>query len=202
MDIKVINNIPNINVTVNKSEDGSFAILVAEKKKTLGDVVPGEVVKIGNREYIVLGHGKETTSVITKEIVKKIPFGKTTDWVQSNVRSYCNGDFYNELANVVGKKNIIQHTVSLIADDGTGKGNSCKDNVSILVTEQYRRYRKFLPPMCGEWWWCATRVNADNNNYSSYICCIDVNGILRWDYCDHDCGVRPFCILNSSISIS
>lgn len=201
MDIKVINNIPNINVTVNKSEDGSFAILVAEKKKTLGDVVPGEVVKIGNREYIVLGHGKETTSVITKEIVKNFPFGKIADWVQSNVRSYCNGDFYNELANIVGKKNIIQHTVSLIADDGTRKENYHKDNVSILTTEQYRRYRKFLPAY-GNWWWTATRANADNDSYSRSVCCVNSDGVLCWNGCGLSSGVRPFCILNSSISIS
>lgn len=75
MEINVINNVPNVKVTVNKSENG-FAILLAEEiVKKLGDVKPGETVTLGNREYIVLGHGEDTTAVITKNFTTEMKFG-------------------------------------------------------------------------------------------------------------------------------
>lgn len=88
-----------------------------------------------------------------------------------------------------------------IADDGTGKGTVCKDNVSILTTELYRRYREFLPAY-GDWWWTATPANSDNENYARRVCCVGFYGVLCWSDCGYGCGVRPFCILNSSILLS
>jgi hypothetical protein len=201
--IKIENNVPGLNVTVNQNADGSFAILLAEQhKKVLGNAKPGEVVKIGNREYIVLGHAAETTAVITKEFATKMEFGSNGDYLTSKVRKYCNGDFYKELAAVVGKENIIKHTVNLEADDGTGKGKKCQDDVSIITTENYRRYREILEAY-GDWWWTATRVTFDESaGYARYVCCVSSYGILDWFDCGCCLGVRPFCILNSSISVS
>lgn len=202
MEIKVINNVPNIKVTVNQSEDGSFAILLAEDNKvTLGSVKPGSIVKLGNREYIVLGHGAETTAIIAKDFVKEMRFGDTGDYVTSDVREFCNGEFLNELAAAVGMDNIVEHNVNLVADDGTGKGKTCKDKVSILTTENYRRYREFLKTY-GEWWWTATRVTYDDEDYARDVCAVVSGGVLGWDGCGWSSGVRPFCILNSSVLIS
>ena len=79
MNIKVDNPIPNIKVSVNKNPDGSFSISLSEigvaKKRTLGSMKRGSIVKLGDREYIVLEHSKDTTTVITKEFTKKIPIG-------------------------------------------------------------------------------------------------------------------------------
>lgn len=202
MEIKVINNTPNVKVTVNKSDDGSFAIFLAEDKQpTLGEAKLGSVVKIGNREYIVLGHAEETTTVITKDFTKKMEFGQSGDYLISDVRKYCNGEFYNELVAAVGAKNIVKHTVKLVADDGTGKGKTCCDNVSIITTENYRRYREFLKAY-GDWWWSATRVTYDDEDYARDVCYVRSLGILVWDDCGFCGGVRPFCILNSSVLTS
>lgn len=202
MEIKVINNVPNIMVTVNKSDDGSFAILLAEDNKvTLGSVKPGSIVKLGNREYIVLEHNNGNTAVIAKDSVRAIRFGYTGDYVTSDVRKFCNGEFLNELAAVVGMDNIVEHTVNLVADDGTGKGKTCKDKVSIITTENYRCYREFLKA-CGCWWWTATRVTYDDKKYARDVCYIYSDGVLGWSACDCIGGVYPFCILNSSVLIS
>ncbi len=145
MEIKVINNVPNIKVTVNKSEDGNFDILLTENNNiTLGSIKPGSTVKLSNREYVVLGHGAETTAIIAKDNVKKMCFGDNCDYTTGDVRIFCNGEFLDELSEVVGVDNIIEHTVNLVADDGTGKNKVCKDKVSFLNTKNYRRYRKFF----------------------------------------------------------
>lgn len=201
MKIKVINNVPNIRVTANQSEDGGFTIMLAEDNKvTLGSVEPGSIVKLGSREYIVLDHDAETTAIITKDFVEQMRFGDTGDYANSAVREFCNGKFLNELSSVVGMDNIVDHTVNLMADDGTGKGKTCKDKVSVLTTENYRRYREFLK-VYGDWWWTATRLTYDDEDYARTVCYVNSYGILDWFDCDCCNGVRPFCILNSSVLI-
>lgn len=201
MKVNVINNVPNIEVTVNQSSDGSITLGVKEKmQKTLGQLKPGSIVKLGEREYIVLGHGSDTTAVITKDFVKTMEFGKSNSYRTSNVREYCNTTFYNELVKAVGAKNIFKHRVRLTADDGTNKGAICYDNVSILTTELYRRYRQYLPAY-SNWWWTATLVSSTVKDYVRYVCCVSPSGTLGWRDCGFCCGVRPFCILNSSILI-
>lgn len=203
MNIKIQNNIPNVNVTFNRLEDGSMSILLTEEKRPmLGGVKCGNIIKLGDREFYVLGHGAETTAVLAKDAARRMTFGGGGDYRKSDVRDYCNGDFYKELAAVVGAENIVQHTVKLGADDGTGKGLSCKDNISILTTDLYRRYREFLPAM-GDPWWTATRVSHDEDTgYTRIVCYVCSNGVLDWYDCDFSGGVRPFCILNSSILVS
>lgn len=200
MEIKVINNVPNLNVTVNQAEDGSFAILLAEdKRKALGSAELGSIKKIGNREFIVLEHTEQGTAVIAKDFVKRMEYGSTGDYETSDVRSYCINDFYNEMVKAVGAENIVRHTVDLTADDGTGI-KTVEDFVSILTTERYRRYRKFLKAM-GEVWWTATRVTAEVSGYTGGVCCVDSDGVLDWTDCGWCYGVRPFLILDSSLLV-
>lgn len=203
-EINVINNVPGISVTVNKNEDGSFAIMLVEKQKgkQLGSFARGSVVKIGNREYIVLDHSLETTAVIAKDFVKQMEFGSDGNWITSKVRAYLDTTFYDELCKAVGKENIITHTVKLEADDGTGKSVKSQDKVSLLTTEQYRRYREYLPAY-GKWWWLATRVSHDVKDYARDVCYVGSDGVLCWSSSGYGSGgARPFCILNSSILVS
>ena len=200
MKIEVQNNVPNVKVSVNQNEDGSLAILLSQVN-TLGSINPGEIVTIGEREYIVLGHGEETTAIIAKKPTKSMTFGKDSDYTKSDIRTYCNGEFYKELCKAVGKHNIIPHTVNLVSDDGSNKGATVKDNVSILTCDLYRRYREFLPAI-GSSCWTATRVTTLDKDYARCVYVVGSDGVLRWFDCGYSRGVRPFCILNSSILVS
>lgn len=202
MKIEVQNNVPGVKVSVNQNADGSFAILLAEMAgKILGSVKPGDTVTIGDREYIVLGHGEETTTIIAKKPTKTMAFGEDGNYINSDVRKYCNGEFYEELCNTVGKNNIIPHTVNLVSDDGSHKGALIKDNVSILTCDLYRRYRELLPAI-GSSCWTATRVTTLNKDYARCVCIVRSYGILRWSDCGYSHGVRPYCVLNSSVLVS
>lgn len=201
MKINVINNIPNIKVTCDKNDDGSCTITLTEDKRfPLGEAQLGSVVKIGNREYIVLDHSEDTIAVITKNFVRKMKFGESGSYLTSDIRKYCNGEFYNELVAAVDAENIVKHTVKLVADDGTGKDKTCCDNVSIITTENYRRYREFLKAY-EDLWWTATRVTYDDEDFARDICCVRSNGVLDWYGCDCCSGIRPFCILKSSVLV-
>ena len=202
MKTEVQNNIPGVNVSVNQNADGSFAILLTQiAGKTLGSVKPGDTVTIGEREYIVLGHEKGITAIVTKKPTKTMAFGQDGNYAKSDVRAYCNGEFYEELGKAVGKHNIIPHTVNLVADDGSNKRASVTDFVSILTNDLYRRYRELLP-WIGSSWWTATRVTTLDKDYASDVCFVSSHGFLDWNCCVYSFGVRPYCILNSSVLVS
>ena len=178
--------------------------IVADKPirgKTLGSVKTGETVTIGEREYIVLSHENGITAIIAKTPTKTMAFGNDGNYAKSDVRTYCNGEFYEELCKVVGEYNVLPHTVNLVSDDGSNKGASVTDFVSILTCDLYRRYREFLPAIdfaC----WTATRVTTLDKDYARSVCIVDHGGILGWDDCGYFGWVRPFCYLNSSILVS
>ena len=179
--------------------DDSVAIPMTDDSDALGRVICGSDIEIGDRSYIVLEHRNDgTTAVITKDFWKRMEFGDSGDYAESAVRSALNNEFYNEVANAVGAENIIEHEVDLLADDGTNKGVVCRDNVSLLTTDLYRKYRDFLPAY-GSWWWTATPVSKEDG-YSRGVCCVDDDGALFWSSCVFSYGVRPFLILDSSIS--
>ena len=202
MNIEVQHNVPNVKVSVNQNADGSFSILLAQvESKTLGSVKPGDTVTIGDREYIVLGHENGITAIIAKTPTKTMAFGQDGNYAKSDVRTYCNGEFYEELGKAVGKHNIIPHTVNLVADDGSNKGVIVKDNVSILTNDLYRRYSEVITAIDSSCW-TATRVTTLNKDYARCVCIVRSYGILRWSDCGYSHGVRPFCILNSSVLVS
>lgn len=166
--------------------------------KTLGSIAPGNIVKIGGRDYIVLSHEFGTTSLITRRFVDDRVFDANIgDYAESEIRRYLNSDFYNELRNAVGEFNIVRHSVDLMADDGTGKDNVVFDNVSLLTTDLYRKYRDHLPGY-GSWWWLATPYSKVDG-YSRHVCCVYDGGSLNGGGCRGGGGVRPFCVLDSSI---
>lgn len=202
MEINIVNN-TKLDIAINKSGDGIITLTIDEAKKNerfLGDVKPGDTVTLGEREYIVLSHGEETTAIVAKKSTKSMSFGKDGDYTKSDVRAYCNGEFYKELCKAVGKHNIIPHTVNLVSDDGSNKGATVKDNVSILTCDLYRRYREFLPAI-GSSCWTATRVTTLDKSYARDVCIVNSYGILGGFSSGYFRDVRPFVILRSSVTV-
>lgn len=199
--IKIKNNVPGLKVIVDNDESNSIIITINKQSKDieLGSVERGKIVKIGSRNYIVLGHGEETTAVLDAEFVIEMEFGSNADYAKSYVRRFLNEKYYKNLCKEIGKENIIQHKVKLVANDGTNKGVTCRDYVSLITNDLYRRYRNYIPTY-DDWWWTATRV-SNTENYVRSACCVCTDGILGWDICSIRTGVRPFLILKSSILI-
>ena len=201
MEIKIINN-TNHDIKIKASEVDKFITLYIDEinKNTvsLGDVECGKIVKISDVKYIVLGQSAETTALITKDFVKEMEFGKDNNYKASKVRDYLNGPFFDNLADAVGRENVIMHNVNLTADDGTNVGKCCRDHVSLLTTELYRRYRRYLPEY--GWWWLASPVSS-HKDYAGSVCGVSSNGVLSWGGSNYVGGVRPFCILNSEIKV-
>ena len=178
-------------------------------KTELKNIPEGETFKVGELEFIVLEHrevfpGHSETLVILKAFWKTEKFdNKTNDYKNSSIRKLLNTDFYELLSKFVGAENIINHAVDITADDGRTDYGSCDDNISLLDCDMYRKYvyilEKYNPQ---KWWWLVTPYSTKSNGYEVSVRCVYDNGTLNIFNCFNVFGVRPFCILKSSIFVS
>ena len=170
----------------------------------LADVEIGETFKVGEYEFIVLEHSKETTAVILKELLfEEKQFGNGNNYNGSFVDGICNG-FADKLAGIIGNAAITEHTVDLTTDDGLKDYGKIKRRVSLITAEQYRRYVGILDKhKIDAWWWLATAYSTPTHNTPNWVKCVSPSGYFncRDCYCGNH-GVRPFCILKSNIFVS
>ncbi len=183
---------------------------VAEMAKSLGieqnklsDIPVGETFKIGEYEFIVLEHSKETTAVILKKLLyEEKQFGSNNNYKNSNMDDICSG-FVKTIVDIVGTGNLIKHTVDLTSDDGLKDYGKIQRYVSLLTTELYRRYVEILDKhKIDAWWWLATAYSTPTHEHTSWIKCVSPSGSIYFSSYYYFNGVRPFCILNSNIFVS
>lgn len=179
-------------------------IIVDKPRRKLSDIAAGETFKVGDLEFIVLWHSKDTTAVILKNCWKIARFdSNTNNYAKSEIRKELNTTFYNALATLVGKNSIIKYTVDLTSDDGRKDYDVIQDYISLLTCDLFRRYvytlDKYKP---GMWWWLATPYSVKSNGYEVSVRCVGIDNVLYVNDCYYVNGVRPFCILKSNIFIS
>ena len=170
----------------------------------LSDVAVGGTVKIGEYEFIVLERSGDTTAVICKDLlIKNKVFGKNNNYNGSNADVACSS-FADEIADIIGADNLVEHTVDLTSDDGLKDYGTIRRRASLLTTDLYRRYVVILDKFkIDAWWWLATPYSTDTHGSSSYVKCVSPSGRLDDYFCGFGgFGVRPFCILKSNIFVS
>jgi hypothetical protein len=170
---------------------------------TLAEIQAGNTFKTETMEHIVLEQLPDGKTVcIAKDIVKRMMFDENTGiYTDSNIRKYLNSKFLDKLSAEVGVENIIEHTVDLTSDEGSKKYGSVQDKVSLLTCELFRKYHDILEKYnLGRWWWLATPIAEPG--WDAVVRAVHCNGMLYCGYYYFDGGVRPFYILNSSISVS
>lgn len=196
--------IENGKVTINLNPE-QFASLTCSGKVKLSTLKPKDEFKLGDEVFIVLEQTDSGTKVISKEFAyTKRPFGDCSDWKKSPIRTLLNEDYYNKIAKLIGADNIISMERDLTSLDGLDDYGTCNDKISLLSASEYAKYHKILglKSNYSDWWWTITPASTLSNDYSRSVCCVSFDGFLNWGGCDYCSGVRPFCILNSSILVS
>lgn len=184
-----------------------YEIKIVEKKtqKQLVEYEPGETVKFGKFEFIILEQGDTYTKLLLKDFWKTARFDENSNnFSESEIFSDLNTNFYNELSAVVGKENIIKHSVDLTSDDGRKDHGSVNCNISLLTCDMYREFVEIIDKyrITSDWWWLATPFSTASNGYEFAVRCVYCSGALGNYYCSDSGGVRPFCILKSNIFVS
>lgn len=171
--------------------------------EVLGSVPVGETRMIGEYEFIVLEHMEDTTAVLLKGLLhEEEVFGKSNNFDGSNVDELCK-TFYETIAGIVGRDAFVEHTVDLTSDDGLKDYGEVRRKMSLLTTEQYRRYVDILDNYKPDkWWWLATPHSTDRHENSNWVKCVSPSGNVNYVDFNFVCSVRPFCILKSDILLS
>ena len=121
--------------------------------------------------------------------------GNWNNYRTSNVRM-----ILSDMENTVfDRKNLLSHTVDLVADNGDRSYGAVADPVFILTCDEYRKYRDCIPHY-DSWIWTATPwycgEKGSNTDYASYVLIVHADGKLC-NCCTYIGGaVVPACILN------
>ena len=171
-----------------------------EKKKIkLADIPAGGTFTMDGMEFVVLEQTGEITAVITKKVLETMTFGSANNFDGSDVDDYCR-EFAEDLFEKIGTENVVEHTVDLTSEDGLKDYGTVNRMVSLLTAEQYRKYVDILDQhKPNSWWWLATPHSTKRHDNDKWAKCVTPAGDIGSDGCFIDYGVRPFCILKSSI---
>ena len=146
---------------------------------------------------------ENTATVILKDLLHESEsFGENNNYNDSNVDKLC-VEFGEKIETLVGKENLVEHTVDLTADDGLKCYGSIKRKISLLTAQMYRKYVYTLDKHpIKSWWWLATAYSTKKHDDASWVKCVSPSGYVSNDDYDDNFGVRPYCILKSNIFVS
>ena len=124
--------------------------------------------------------------------------GSCNNWKCSDLRKELNTDLKDKIEDELGKGALVGFERDLLSMDGQTEYGTCKDLVSLISVDEYRKYRKFLPST-DRYWWTITPDSTPCNNDSTCLRVVSPGGGIYSYICRSSYGVRPFCIFSSSI---
>ena len=193
----------NTKYEISEETAEELARIFGNKETTLSDVEVGKTFKIGDMEFIVLEHLDGSTVVIAKDLFcEDIKYGTNNNYDGSAADYLCN-DIAQKIADIIGEDNIVGHELDLTANNGMKCYGSITRKVALPTAEQVRKYAYILAEYkIDDWWWLATASGTPKWGTTDYVLCVSRAGLLGIINFSFLCGVRPFCILKSSISVS
>lgn len=170
------------------------------KKKHIGKPEIGKAIELAGMEWLILDKTEKGYFAILNGFDgKERTFDSdSNNWISSKLRNELNTCFLKKITDEFGEDAVIEFDRDLLSMDGQTEYGHCKDKISILAVDEYRKYRKLLPNM-PKWWWLITPWSTPVNDYNSTLAVVSPSGfVLNYDY-DFSLGVRPVCICSSSI---
>ena len=170
------------------------------KKKYIGTPEIGKVIEIAGMDWLILDKTEKGYFAILNGFdEKERTFDSTSNnWITSKLRNELNARFLKKITDELGKDAVIEFDRDLLSMDGQTEYGHCKDKISFLTVDEYRKYRKLLPNM-DKWWWLLTPWSTPVNDFSTTITVVSPSGYFDGGSCVNVNGVRPACIFSSSI---
>ena len=192
--------------------NGKRTELTKEQLKQLGIIAEtaylsedGKIAYIGEYEFIVIKNDDKlgTTSLLMKEnLGEEMKFGANNDYRTSEIKKVLD-KFAEEIADIIGKENLVEHLVDLTADDGLKCYGAIKSKMSLFTANMVRENVDILDEFkLDEWWWTCTPYSTPKHDNSSWVKCVSPHGNFGNSIYYFDSAVRPFCIVKSSIFVS
>lgn len=192
--------------------NGKKTELTKEQLKQLGIIAEtcslsddGKIAHIGEYEFIVIKTDEKlgTTELLLKDkLGKDMEFGSNNDFRTSGIKKVLDS-FADEISDIIGEENLVEHIVDLTADDGLKCYGTIKAKMSLFTAQMVRENVEILDEFkLDEWWFTCTPYSTTKHENSLWVKCVSPLG----NVCDGNffCSgsVRPFCIVKSSIFVS
>ena len=195
----------NMNKILEKAKE--LVAMLEEKeaadKVELSTVDPGNVIDLGEDEFVVLDHDEGGTLVISKEIMKEdVKFGENTDFNGSNVQHVLYKDILPKMEDVVGSENILPQTIKLTTIDNQNVYEDVTGKIRLLTFDEARKYNLLIVNEdLGDYWWLMTPWTS-KDRWEYPVAVVSPCGCFDdWDYRNRG-GVRPVLYLKSNIFVS
>lgn len=160
----------------------------------------GKTIEVAGIKWLVLDKLEKGYLVISEDF-----YGRDrgfddncNDWKSSDLRNELNTDLRKKIENELGVDSLVEFERDLLSLDGQTEYGTCRDYVSLISVDEYRKYRKFLPNR-GKWWWTLTPDSTACNDDDTFVRVVSPSGNVDNGDCNDGCGVRPVCIFSSSI---
>lgn len=90
------------------------------------------------------------------------------DWKSSDLRNELNTDLRKKIESELGTDSLVEFERNLLSLDGQAEYGTCRDYVSLISVDEYRKYRKLLPNT-GKWWWTLTPDSTACNDDDTFV---------------------------------
>lgn len=195
----------NMNKILEKAKE---LVAMLEEKKTadkveLSTIDPGNVIDLGEEEFVVLDHDEGGTLVISKEFMTEdLKFGDNTDFNGSNVQRVLYEDILPKIEEIIGADNIIPQTIKLTTVDNQNVYEDVTGKIRLLTFDEARKYNPLIvnEELDGYWWTMTPWTSEDRWKYP--IAVVSPYGSIRIRVCNFSFGVRPVLYLKSNIFVS
>ena len=176
---------------------------MSENTKTLPlfpGVKVGETFLIGDMEFIRFPDVNGQTPVVMKDIAFRSGFGSNNDFRESKILKKLQEAYLPTIIEAVGEENVLEFETDLTTLDGLKNYGTLVSRISLPTFDFYRaNVAIFDQHNPGTWWWLVTADSAKPHYDPVWISCVSPAGSIYYDFGRGYIGVRPFCILKSSI---
>lgn len=160
----------------------------------------GKTIEVAGINWLVLDKLEKGYFAISKDFYgRDREFDDNcNDWKSSDLRNELNTYLRKKIESELGTDSLVEFERNLLSLDGQTEYGTCRDYVSLISVDEYRKYRKLLPNT-GKWWWTLTPDSTACNDDDTFVRVVSPSGGIYYDGCSRGYGVRPVCIFSSSI---
>lgn len=159
----------------------------------------GDTFELIEKKWKILDSSENGVFCLCMESLEdKTLDSKCNEWTSSNLRDYLSTEIYKKICEEIGTENVIEFERNLLSLDGQSEYGTCKDFVSLISIDEYRKYRSMIPNF-EEWWWTLTPYSTKCNDDARWFSVVSPVGNFFFRSCDDFNGVRPVCIFSSTL---
>jgi len=165
--------------------DVDISGIEGRKLVEIKNLAPGTIVEFGGTQWEILDNHFPTALLsegvfcLAKDVLFKKAFDEKNcnNWRISTFRDYLNGDFKNNIAAKICENMLLPFDRDLTSDDGLKDYGKCIDYVSLISSNEYRKYRHYINGK-SDWWLTLTGWSTLRSSFSHYVQFVNTSGSL------------------------